>query len=50
MAELAADHGNVDALGTELGGVGVAQTVSVDALEDARAASQARHESSHPAR
>jgi len=34
MAELAGDDGDVDALGAELGGVGVAESVGVDALVD----------------
>ncbi len=35
MAELAGDDGDVDTFGAELGGVGVAEAVSVDALFDA---------------
>ena len=35
VAELAGDDGDVDAFGAELGGVGVAEAVGVDALLDA---------------
>ena len=41
MAELAGDDGDVDAFGAELGGVGVAESVGVDALVDARPGGEA---------
>lgn len=40
VAELPRDDGDVDAFGAELGGVGVAEAVGVDALGDAGASSE----------
>ena len=41
VAELAGDDGDVDAFGAELGGVGVAEAMGVDALLDARPGGEA---------